>query len=374
MAEDAVAPTPTKWQGPLDLAERVIAAEELEDHPLGLTPGSVRQLAIEAYNASLLSEEGRAVRFQICLLQKDNLPGRARVEFLKDEPLTAETLRRLAPAVPRSPYGFLACDVDGDIRLLGWTRLEKRRFRASGELIAPRVEGGLWLRVAGPGLLEVWSSHFRPDTRLLRLASGRIQVSDMDLAAALRSLDLLRAPTSFLLSIVPQALSSAHGLTMAIVPCEGDPLAHATGGRACDAPALGTDVNALLRSAPDARDFNLQRVLDTVRCISRATAIDGAVILDDTLRLLAFGVELCAPDAEVTLLSSSGQPLPTTAMRRGMRHLSAIRYCAHTPGSKVIVASQDGEIRFLRHRAPGQVSVEGPIVDPVPHVLEGTFD
>lgn len=79
------------------------------------------------------------------------------------------------------------------------------------------------------------------------------------------------------------------------------------------------------------------------------TAVDGALLITDRYRLLGFGVEVLAPQAELDLIC-----LPDGTRRSveayGTRHRSAFRFCAAYPRGAAFVCSQDGSIKCVRNR------------------------
>jgi hypothetical protein len=87
--------------------------------------------------------------------------------------------------------------------------------------------------------------------------------------------------------------------------------------------------------------------------ISLLSRVDGLVLLDPSLRVRAFGVEITMADdpGEVYLAcDAEGTPEklePLDYGNFGTRHRSMIRYCAASPDSLGFVISQDGDIRAV---------------------------
>jgi hypothetical protein len=80
------------------------------------------------------------------------------------------------------------------------------------------------------------------------------------------------------------------------------------------------------------------------------TAIDGAVLLNQQLALVAFGVILPVgrPTAVVEAVDPEGLRHRAIDLgSRGTRHRASATYAAHHPGSIVFVASEDGQISCL---------------------------
>ena len=91
----------------------------------------------------------------------------------------------------------------------------------------------------------------------------------------------------------------------------------------------------------------------------RLTAIDGAVLLNRALALVAFGVILPVRQ-DVSVIDAAGardgQGRPVDFGIRGTRHRASATFAAEHPGSVVFVASEDGQVSCLL-RAPHDASV-----------------
>jgi len=82
----------------------------------------------------------------------------------------------------------------------------------------------------------------------------------------------------------------------------------------------------------------------------RLTAIDGAVLLNRDLALLAFGVILPVGGSVAVhehKTRADGTAIPVDFDSRGTRHRAAATYAAEHPGSVVFVASEDGQVSGL---------------------------
>jgi len=95
--------------------------------------------------------------------------------------------------------------------------------------------------------------------------------------------------------------------------------------------------------------------------VSLLSRVDGLVLLDPTLRVTAFGVEITIADdpGEVYMAADAeGTPeklIPLDYRHFGTRHRSMIRYCATFPDSLGFVISQDGDVRAV-------TSVDGRVI------------
>jgi hypothetical protein len=84
--------------------------------------------------------------------------------------------------------------------------------------------------------------------------------------------------------------------------------------------------------------------------LGRLTAIDGAVLLNRTLALVAFGLILPVRQEVAILEGASSGPAnarPVDFSSRGTRHRAAATYAAEHSGSVVFVVSEDGQVSCL---------------------------
>ena len=87
----------------------------------------------------------------------------------------------------------------------------------------------------------------------------------------------------------------------------------------------------------------------------RLTAIDGAVLLNSDLALMAFGIILPVGNAVPIVERSDSEthaPRWVDFESRGTRHRAAATYAAEHPGSVVFVASEDGQVSCLLRESP----------------------
>jgi hypothetical protein len=117
-----------------------------------------------------------------------------------------------------------------------------------------------------------------------------------------------------------------------------------TRGGPSESPAFGQLLrNAFLTEA--------ERVVEEV---GRLTAIDGAVLLNRDLALVAFGVILPV-GGQITVTEGKPEEDGTTEVvdfgTRGTRHRASATYAWEHPGSVVFVASEDGQVSCLFRQA-----------------------
>jgi hypothetical protein len=107
------------------------------------------------------------------------------------------------------------------------------------------------------------------------------------------------------------------------------------------------------------RNAFLMEAERVVEELGRLTAIDGAVILNRELALVAFGVILPVGQpiaVEQVSTQEEGHARLVDFGRRGTRHRAGATYAAAHPGSVVFVASEDGQVScILRERPKARV-------------------
>jgi len=107
----------------------------------------------------------------------------------------------------------------------------------------------------------------------------------------------------------------------------------------------------------DALDEAQQEAVDAVRDLAKflagLTAVDGAVLLTDRLRLLGFGAEVLTAATKIESVRAASSALadkytevPLSAF--GTRHRSAFRFCSSLEPSVAFILSQDGGVKAVR--------------------------
>ncbi len=97
-----------------------------------------------------------------------------------------------------------------------------------------------------------------------------------------------------------------------------------------------------------------QRALDgALWFTSLLTRVDGLVLMNPSLEVMGFGVEIICPHEPMAIFlagdskASSEKLRPISYHHYGTRHRSMMRYCARKPGSLGFVISQDGDIQVI---------------------------
>jgi hypothetical protein len=112
-----------------------------------------------------------------------------------------------------------------------------------------------------------------------------------------------------------------------------------------DTPSEHSAFGVLLRNA------FLSEAERVIEEIGRLSAIDGAVLLNRSLALVAFGVILPVRQpvtvVEAAHLERGHEPRQVDFGSHGTRHRAGATYAAEHPGSVVFVASEDGQVSCL---------------------------
>jgi hypothetical protein len=92
---------------------------------------------------------------------------------------------------------------------------------------------------------------------------------------------------------------------------------------------------------------------DAARFIASLTAVDGAVVLTDALRIIGFGAEVTAifSGGDKVNIAYTAEANETKAVRfedYGTRHRSAFRFVASMEPSVGFIMSQDGGVKAIR--------------------------
>ncbi len=309
-------------------------------------PAAVEELIAAGFWASLRREEGRGPKISMALLA----PDRASRPLLFDSPLPLDpvALARLAPAVERPGIHLGVWRIGGTLSVWGTTRdLPTLAFV---------------LEVVAPALLVVKTRRVLPSTKFANVAvleGSDVKFVDHHGAAALDAPPALRPLRAFYASagleesdnvFVQLAVSMrAHGRggTVLVVPEDDDtwresivrPPAYQVRPpfhEIADLLARADDPPEALRAAVDA--------------LAGLTAVDGATVIDQAFRLLAFSVKIARRRGgripERVLLSEPVEGAVDVTVEPGSlggtRHFSAAQFVEDQQRAIALVASQDG--------------------------------
>jgi hypothetical protein len=396
-------------------------ARYVEDHwPAGRALPVPRDLFCEAlseaFQASLTAEEARPTRFRLLLTPIEELPetgapnqGVLRLRFDPSRPVSADELRRLAPATPFETSLIGAHAAEGRLRIWGIAHSGPAWLAPTwgGRSPVPNWSYDPIVHVTGPGQMAV-----RCAGKLVgALERGRLVDTAMDVfesewlpALFAREREGVRAehaarqagtrsPTMVEDSLVGRigqhmlrrsiqlVRGARHGGMILVMDAPPGGAAGRLDGLRLkyrfdqDEPShryrtlLFEILERLAASASKATvewsDFALdanpdlerleQSVFEMSRLIANLAAIDGAVVLDKRLGLLGFGAEvspeLPSPPRIWRALDPEGREREPDDMENvGTRHRAAYRFVNDHPAGLATVISHDGGVSFVASR------------------------
>jgi hypothetical protein len=312
---------------------------------------TVEALIDAAFWASLQREEGRSPRISLAYLPPET-SGHAMV-FARALPLNARDLSKLAPAVERAGIHLGVWPAGGGLRVWG-----------TGRSVPTNT---LVLEVMEPGLVVIKyrrGDEFDKFGTIAVLQGDRIQVVDEDAASLPDCPDLLSsllgfdapapsaAPPSVLIQLAISMRAHQRGGSLIVVPA-GSEAWHASASQPIPyRVAPYDDLAELLRmdDAERARPRWKDAFRRSVDAIAGLTAVDGATVMDECDRLLAFGVKLVrrrgserVERVTVTepVVGNVAEVVEPSALG-GTRHLSAAQFVHDQRDALALVASQDG--------------------------------
>ena len=296
------------------------------EHPMP----DVKSLAavIEAvFWATTLAEERRPCRPRLVYTAPAQRSDPAHV-FAVPEPLTAQAIRKLAPA--HASVGYLSWDViNGEPTLTGIRQGHKK------ECLDVSIVG------PAPGAINLsWVYE-----RLLSFSGGQMRrrfecgFAGSTVVSALASQTLNNVTASLVFSAIDEVLEAGHGGSFWIA---GDrsklPGVHI--GR-----ALLDDPRPLLERFTGSNQLRDRR--HWLAHVARLSAVDGAVLLDGGGSVLGFGcfIDLPGP-VPIRWITPTVEERITTSfdMFSGGRHRSAVQFCSSCGPAAAIVVSEDGRM------------------------------
>ncbi|HST58077.1 MAG TPA: hypothetical protein VLK84_05310 [Longimicrobium sp.] len=312
---------------------------------------TIEALIDAAFWASLQREEGRSPRISLAYLPPD-LSGHAMI-FDRWLALNARDLSKLAPAVERA-----------GIHLGVWPHGGALRVWGTGRAVPTNT---LVLEVMEPGLVVVKyrrGDEFDKFGTIAVLQGDRVQVVD-DKAASLPDCpDLLTSllgfdaptpaagPTSVLIQLAISMRAHQRGGSLIVVPTGSDAWQASASQPIPYRVAPYDDLAQLLRADDEERVRPRWKSAfrNSVDAIAGLTAVDGATVMDECDRLLAFGVKLARKRGaerveRVTVtepvVGNVAEVVEPSALG-GTRHLSAAQFVHDQRDALALVASQDG--------------------------------
>jgi hypothetical protein len=301
-----------------------------------------------AFRASLRREEGYIPRLSLAILAPDEAV--RPLVFEEALPLTPGGLARVSPAVARARLHVAVWNL-GD-ELYAWGTVRSIPFSCCV------------IEVAAPGLLVIKhgpSEQSRKFVNVAVLDGDQIKVVDdrapaiagcplvssvlgRDSPARLDSVDVLR-------QLAVSMREHGRGGTLLVVPGDSDlwresivhPMPYAV------RPRFST--LAELVHEPGDRGCEWEADLsDAVDMIAGLTAVDGATVITDQFRLIAFGAKIAPRDGhdrvEQVIVTESIEGSVSVIVHPtrlgGTRHFSAVQFVNDQRNAMALVASQDG--------------------------------
>jgi hypothetical protein len=307
-------------------------------------PRAIEDVVSAAFWASLRREEGRAPKISIALMP----PERAAWPIVFDPPLRLEPdeLARLAPAVERPGIHMGVWDRGDGLVVWGTSRT---------------VPAGCFvLEVVAPGLLVVKTPRSERSAKFSNVAvleGADVKFVDHHGAAALDAEPALgplgafyssagsEDPDNLFVQLAVSMRRHAHGGMLLVVPSDSDQW-KASIVQPITYPVVPcpSEMEELVEA------YQLESVRVAVDALAGLTAVDGATIITDTFRLLAFGAKIArrqgAKPIEQVLLTEPIQGAANHTVEPsligGTRHLSAAQFVHDQRDALALVASQDG--------------------------------
>lgn len=338
-------------------------------------PVHLRRLVDTVFWASLEREEGQPARFSICYAPIRPTKPHHTLTFAAPTPLTSNEIVKLSPAMRRGCNAMAAeANEDGDLQLWG---------------IIPLPFDGLCVSAIDPGHIVVgYGGRNRLVCRSGRASFLRNDATDNLVLIVMQLTGQEASPTfenllaaQSLQRIVDTMVRTGHGGTLLWIPAGTPWTTSAKSARyRLDPPnsdigdalsAVATTRTPLPHAAHDHRTGTLRNELTAtlagtsplLDAIGQLTSVDGATVLTEDMRLLAFGVMLRSadaeddPDVEVIDVGSDGDDGCSPAVRTlklsrlgGARHRSAAEFCMTHRQSLAFVASQDGTMTIFGWR------------------------
>lgn len=351
---------------------------------LSVDRAELAKIVNQCFCSSIKSEEGRVVKGTICISSPEEAPHLSRT-FEKAVPVSVKALVSLLIASPESPLGIQNGQNGPEI----WGFLDSVPYNA------------LILRITALGTIV---SSFNSDViavlqcekvYCLRTAD-EYEPLDTDAQALKRFVagtldsacpfpDAMKQ-AQHLLRIVAKIYRHGHGGALVLVPDTNswdkhihfgykfnDSSTFALQERSQSFDTINSDVAQIKSSQMKGEDINNaslllkeaqkdnhRALLDSTLCsIGDLSAIDGALVMDNTMKVLGFGAKLlntCVEEFSVIIydaLENSDQDVEKKRVLStelgGTRHQSAARFVYENRDTIVFVASQDGRLTlFLR--------------------------
>jgi hypothetical protein len=387
----------------------------LTDRPDCPSPEEIRKACDILFSASLLKEEGRPVRARVIIAPPDAFPlsdgppdGVHAIRFTTPHAFSSNEIKRLSPAASFFHSAVAVWpDRDRGLRIWGilntgprWMNLVAGGRKPAGQAIHHPL-----IHVRDPGwllfyhdyqLIGEWRGREfhgpRLDVFQSRLLSERFahlrlhlvqelgahclppNLSEADYAELCHLVSL-----QFIKRVINLVRTSGHGGTVVFLPAtgaEGDPFrwidckytseSDEAGrrfphlmkkiirrvGQLCPEGSTLEEAWQVFRTSKDAELDRLEEAFfELARFFSDLMLVDGAMVLDQGVRVLGFGGEIQVPHNVFRVFQA--HDLDGTALgdwnvqSDGTRHRAVYRLCSVEPGVIGFVISQDSQVRMI---------------------------
>lgn len=358
----------------------------------------LRKILESCYLAAGAPEEGRYPQFNAVISPKGIKKldeALTLYEFDAKRPLSAEEIRRLAPATDLRKSAIWITFDEHDANIAGLCDLGTSWHRArTGLIYSYRVPPALIIQVDRPGRMKVYQGQYAVGG----LADGELLIHRIDFPLFLHESVHNAIPTLWdkfappeleqprdyenfwftahcnIFSAIANSISlSGHGGMLVILeagasipndvvrtkyPCRSSALHNAfihfinTRNTTADfwtASEMGQSWEGNPHKAELALISATEHLVEAVRFVAQTAGCDGAILLTSDLHLLGFGAEIRAEmeaDMSVSQVTDEmrGDSRSCDIEQFGMRHRSAIKLVSKLQSTRVLAVSQDGPI------------------------------
>lgn len=353
----------------------------------------LEQIVSTVFWASLLTEEGRQLRFRVGYSPPMHVAHLGLgFDLLQTKKFNLEELRRLAPAVV-PPDGEICVYKDpiySDLRILG---LQAMSFLGlTFEVLDP---GRIVVKYKlGQKVAEITGSEGAfIDGSLGREGTGLLSTFEKSTSSLVVDNLLSILYEKMTCEILKRIRLLGHGGTLIFVPDERSwlksvekPIAYNCNPRFNGLSNIETDLTSLLIGVlvpgSSTKTINEQieeamrelagkrygsAIADTARFVAYLTGVDGATVLSMNHDVIGFGVKIKEKQRKNEISVSRVSPLegqaaedlPLVDAFRGKRHLSAARFVSENPRAMALVVSQDGGITCITMTTSGLRAFRG---------------
>ena len=349
------------------------------------TRPTLQKLINLIYHVSLIPEEGRFLRFTICVLSHQPKQSMMLMTFQPIPLQDVEDLRKLAPIAAQHSSALRIEENERGLCCVGLMTLE--------EMVVAPSPIGLVIRVNGPG--DIWCAEFE---YFLTLRRGRIrdlraahrvpvvrdwfrnlgeQMADRWLTSkgqvpgpwvdsSFRDMAVDTAAQLFAFfwsSMLDAAVDLQHGgMFVVLDSVEAAPMKtkyHLSSTTPLqelnDYYGVEMDSHASGRRADAQLMARWQRLMPLFSALAHLSVVDNCVVFDRSMTPRSFGSEIRVNENEVSKVGKTlvegglteTQIPESQVMNYGTRHRSAIRLCQAVEGALAFVISQDGDLRVF---------------------------